>query len=181
MSKSMTVINKNPIYNSYNPPKTTPIQITGNNSSSHIASSVSNPRNTSKFQQLKHNFWPSSLPSSALPTTTNSHHNQETSSSSISSSNNFLSTLLGSFRNGNSVSAPPKQDKKVKQNIILIWNRIIFYDKNFCLAFKSILFLSLVLATDMLRMEGQSWFVIFQGHANHLLVNTESQFVVTKK
>ena len=113
MSKSMTVINKNPHFNSYNPPKTTPIQI-GNHSNSHINSASHNitSRNTSKLQQLKHNIWPSSLPSSALPTSTNS--NQQESQTSNSSSNNFISTLFGSFRSGSSVSTNTKLDKKVK-------------------------------------------------------------------
>ena len=120
MSKSMTVIHKNPHLSSYNPPKTTPIQIT-NHANLQTTSGLHNiPRNTSKFQQLKHNIWPSSLPSPALPSSPNSQHHEIPASTS--SSNHFLSTLFSSIRSGNSQSTH-KQDKKV--------NRSIKFPKNF--------------------------------------------------
>ena len=114
MSKSMTVIHKNPHLSSYNPPKTTPIQIT-NHANLQTTSGLHNiPRNTSKFQQLKHNIWPSSLPSPALPSSPNSQHHEIPASTS--SSNHFLSTLFSSIRSGNSQSTH-KQDKKVSHSI----------------------------------------------------------------
>ena len=117
MSRSMTVLPNNPYLNSYNPPKTTPIQIRNNKNSQTNLSSHNIPRNTSKFQQLKQNFWPSSLPSSALPTSISSQ--QPDVPPSTSSSNNFLSSLFTNLRSGNSHSSNDKQDKKVSPGMII--------------------------------------------------------------